>query len=74
VEQQENSTMDDEFNQNEHDVMTVSELARYLRVQDNTVYAALAENKVPHLRLSNGCIRISRKVIDQILRGELLPR
>jgi excisionase family DNA binding protein len=63
-----------EVNQSESDVMTVSELARYLRVQDNTIYSALAENKVPHLRLSNGCIRISRKVIDQILRGELLPR
>jgi predicted transcriptional regulator len=51
----------------ERDIMTVAELAACLNVQANTIYRALP--RLPHLKLS-GKILISRKVIDEILRGE----
>ena len=47
-------------------VMTVSEVAAYLRMADSTVYRLVKEGKIPGRKVGGGW-RFSRKVIDDWL-------
>jgi excisionase family DNA binding protein len=62
----------DEAKSGGRDILSVRELAEYLGVRANTVYAALVRNELPHLRIG-GRVLISKKAVDQILRGERSP-
>ena len=55
--------------ESDDDVMTVVEVAEYLRLLPNTIYAALARKELPHMRIG-GSIRISRRVVTEFLRGQ----
>jgi len=56
-------TSDDEH---EHDVMTVDEAAKYLRIGRNQLYDAVGRGAVPHLRVGR-TIRLSRRALDRVL-------
>jgi excisionase family DNA binding protein len=61
--------MDSPTNGERDTIFSVASLAKYLSVSDDTIYRALQRREFPFLTVGDS-IRISRKVIDSILRGE----
>jgi excisionase family DNA binding protein len=51
-------------------VLTVDELAVYLRVNRKTVYAAIAQGAIPGARRIGGTIRVDRDSVLKWLAGE----
>jgi excisionase family DNA binding protein len=66
--------MDEAKNGELDDIMNVASASAYLKIQPDTLYRALTRGEIPYLRVGNN-IRVSKRTIDAILRGELtLPR
>ena len=53
-------------------VLTVSEVARLLRVNRNTVYELFQRREIPGGRKVGRCIRFSRDAVVQWLQGNVL--
>ena len=51
------------------EVMTVSEVAAYLRIKEKTVYRLVAEGKLPGFKVG-GSWRFMRDEIEQWIRGQ----
>ncbi len=51
-------------------VLTVDELAAFLRLNRKTVYAAIAQRAIPGARRIGGIIRVDRDVVLKWLAGE----
>jgi excisionase family DNA binding protein len=55
-------------NKDPEPVMTISELATYLRIAPSTVYRLSSEGKIPGRKVGGGW-RFSRKTIEEWLAG-----
>ena len=53
----------------ESDIMTILEVAKYLKVAERTVYRLAAAKKVPAFKVG-GAWRFSRREIDQWIRRQ----
>ena len=51
-----------------HDVLTVEEAARFLRVGKNQLYDAIGRGEVPHVRIGK-TIRLSRAALVEWMRA-----
>ena len=51
-----------------HDVLTVAELARKLRVSEGFAYRLVREKKIPSLDLGGGLRRIPRAALEAMLK------
>jgi len=51
-----------------HDVLTVAEIARKLRVSEGFAYRLVREGKIPSLDLGGGLRRVSREAFEAILK------
>ena len=51
------------------DIMTVVEVAEYLRIRPLTVYKMVKEGKIPNFHLGSA-IRFRRSILDQWMEGQ----
>ena len=51
----------------DHEVLTVADIARWLRISPNMVYGLVHENKLPHFRVGK-CIRFDAEVIEDWIK------
>lgn len=52
----------------EHELMTYAEVAKALHMKLGTLYAMVAQARIPHVRLGRRLVRFSRREIDAWLR------
>lgn len=50
------------------ELLTYSEAARVLNLKIGTLYALVAQSRVPHVRLGRRLVRFSRAALDEWLR------
>ena len=55
------------------DLLTYAEAARVLNLKLGTLYALVAQGRVPHVRLGRRLVRFSRTELDRWLSEEHLP-
>ena len=53
----------------DHEVLTVADIARWLRISRNTVYDMVAQHQLPHFRVGNS-IRFRRDAIVEWMRRQ----
>jgi len=51
-----------------NEILTVQEVADYLRLKKETIWAACRSGKMPHIKFSDRCIRIRRDDLEMFLR------
>ena len=52
--------MDQSFRQLEDPILTIPEVARYLKMSESKIYSLVAREKIPHLKIGRN-VRIRRK-------------
>jgi excisionase family DNA binding protein len=62
------SATDDSGVPQDHDVLTVAQAAKFLRLGRNAVYDAIGRGEIPHRRIGRS-IRLSRVVLLRWLEG-----